>query len=266
MAWALGLSARAIEWLFEKFDARIGKGTALRDVRAASDGLKRSPRRPGLSVPVLGLDGTGTKVRGQGSGLVVAVDLGSPQPIGIASMSEVELEALVAWPGPLARAYGVEAIVTDGLATCSVAAKALGPKHGHCRFHLRRRVGRLMRAFEAELGEGVKPLLAQVEQMIAGLPQDGGKKTTDLALAIDARFGPPQKVQGPLYRLKQFILRSSERWSRYRLWLLRPEVPPRNNATEQAICRLKMRARTVRGLKAFAGVESALLPSSARVA
>ncbi len=147
----------------EEFDARIGKSTALRGVRAVSDGLKRSLRRPGLSVPVLGLDGTGIKIRGQGSGLVVAVDLGSPQPISIASLSEVDLEALVAWLGPLARAYGVEVIVTDELATYSVAAKALGLKHGHCRFHPRRRVGRLMRAFEAELGEGVKPLLAQVE-------------------------------------------------------------------------------------------------------
>ncbi len=61
VAWALGLSTRAIEWLFEKFDARIGKSTALRDVRAVSDQLKRSLRRPGLSVPVLGLDGTGAR-------------------------------------------------------------------------------------------------------------------------------------------------------------------------------------------------------------
>ena len=114
-------------------------------------------------MPVLGLDGTGIKIRGQGSGLVVAVGLGSPQPISIASLSEVELEALVAWLGPLARAYGVEFIVTDELATYSVVAKALGLKHGHSRSHLKRRVGRLMRAFGAALGEGVKPLLAQVE-------------------------------------------------------------------------------------------------------
>ncbi len=46
---------------------------------------------------------------------------------------------------------------------------------------------------------------------------------------------------------------------RYRLWLRQPEVLPTNNATEQAIGQLKMRARTVRDLKAFAGAESALL-------
>jgi hypothetical protein len=266
VAGALGLSTRAIEWLFKKFDAQIGKSTALRDVRAVSDGLKGRLRRPGLSVPVLGLDGTGTKSRGQESGMVVAVDLGSGQPIRMASVSEVDREALVAWLEPLVKAYGVEVIVTDELSTYSVVARILGLKHGHCRFHLKRRVSRLIRAFEAELGEGVKPLLVQVKQIIAELPEDGGKKLLDLALAIDARFDPRQKTQSPLYRLKQFILRLSEHWSRYRLWQLQPEVPPTNNATEQAICKLKLRARTVRGLKTFAGVESALLLTCARVA
>jgi len=37
-----------------------------------------------------------------------------------------------------------------------------------------------------------------------------------------------------------------------------PGVPSTNNQTEHAIGKLKMRARTVRGFKTFAGVESAL--------
>ncbi len=266
VAWALGLSTRAIERLFEKFDARIGKSTALRDVRAVSDQLKRSLRRPGLSAPALGLDGARIQIKGQECGIVVAVDLGSGQPVSIARISEVDLEALVAWLEPLVKAYGVEVVVTDELSTYSVAAKILGLEHAHCQFHLKRRVSRLIQAFEAELGDGVRPLLARVKQIVEGLPEDGGKKLLDLALGIDARFDPRKKIQSPLYRLKQFILRLSEHWPRYRLWLLRPEVPSTNNATEQAICKLKMRARTVRGFKTFAGVESALLLTCARVA
>lgn len=266
VAWALGLSTRAIEWLFEKFAARIGKSTAFRDVRAVSDQLKRSLRRPGRSIPVLGLDGTGITLRGQAAGLVVAVDLGSGQPLSIARIAEGDVEALVAWLDPLVQAYGVEVIVTDELSTYSGAAEVLGLTHAHCQFHLKRRVSRLIKAFEAELGDGVRPLLAQVKQIIEELPEDGGKTLLDLALGIDARFDPRKKIQSPLYRLKQFIVRLSEHWSRYRLWRLRPEVPSTNNATEQAICKLKMRARTVRGFKTFAGVESALLLTCARIA
>jgi hypothetical protein len=72
-------------------------------------------------------------------------------------------------------------------------------------------------------------------------------------------------VQEPLYRLRQFILRLSEHWARYRLWLVEPGVPSTNNRTEQAIGKLKMRARTVRGFKTFAGVESALFLTCARL-
>jgi len=48
-------------------------------------------------------------------------------------------------------------------------------------------------------------------------------------------------------------LRLSQQWAKYRLWLVEPGVPSTNNRTEQAIGKLKMRARTVRGFKTFAG-------------
>ena len=57
VAWALGLSTRSIQWLFDKFGAGIGKSTALRDVRTVSEQQRK--------VRVLGLDGTLVKIRGQ---------------------------------------------------------------------------------------------------------------------------------------------------------------------------------------------------------
>ena len=41
----------------------------------------------------------------------------------------------------------------------------------------------------------------------------------------------------------------------------RVEIPWTNNATEQAIGRMKMRARTVRGYKSWRGMQSGLLPA-----
>ena len=60
-----------------------------------------------------------------------------------------------------------------------------------------------------------------------------------LGLKIKARFDPSKKIQDPLYRLKQFILRLSQQWAKYRLWLVEPGVPSTNNRTEQAIGRPK---------------------------
>jgi hypothetical protein len=125
-----------------------------------------------------------------------------------------------------------------------------------------RRVGRLIKTFEAELGEQVKPILDEVRRIINELPQDGGKRRSTARLAWKSRpgltSGQRPLVQEPLYRLKQFILRLSQQWAKYRLWLVEPGVPSTNNRTEQAIGKLKMRARTVRGFKTFGGVESAL--------
>lgn len=83
--------------------AGIGKSTVLRDVRLVSDQLKGRLRRSGIAIPVLGLDGTGIKIRGQESSIVVAVDLDSRQPVAIARISELDLEGLIAWLKPLLR-------------------------------------------------------------------------------------------------------------------------------------------------------------------
>lgn len=174
VAWPLGSSASAIAGLFAKCDAGIGKSTALRDGRAVADQLRAGLRRSGVVVPALGLDGTGIEIEGQAWGMVVAVGLGTGQPICIARVSE--LEGLLGWLEPPVKAYGVEVIVTDELPSHHRVAEAFGLEHAHCRFHLERRVGRLMRAFERGLGDGLQPLLAEVRQTIGGLPQMGAKR------------------------------------------------------------------------------------------
>ena len=263
VAWALGLSTRSIQWIFDKFGAGIGKSTVLRDVRTVAEQLKTQLKK--RKVRVLGLDGTLVKIRGQEHGIIIALDPGSGQPVGIAMVSEHDVKALLDWLEPLVKAFGVEVIVTDELPTYNLVARALDLRQAHCRFHLKRRVGRLIKNFESELGEQVKPLLDEVRQIIDELPQDGGKRLLRLGLKIKARFDPSKEVQDPLYRLKQFILRLSQQWAKYRLWLVEPGVPSTNNRTEHAIGKLKMRARTVRGFKTFAGVESALFLTCARL-
>jgi hypothetical protein len=95
------------------------------------------------------------------------------------------------------KAYGVEVIVRRSrLPTYNLVAQACGlwphrPTAGsRAAFGGSRRVGRLIKTFEAELGEQVRPLLDEVRQSGRRplLPQDGGKKLLRLGLEIKARF------------------------------------------------------------------------------
>jgi hypothetical protein len=118
----------------------------------------------------------------------IALDPGNGQPVGIARISEHDIKALLDWLEPLVKAFGVEVIVTDELPTYNLVARALDLRQAHCRFHLKRRVGRLIKAFESEPGEQVRPLLDEVRQIINELRQDGGKRLLRLGLKIKARF------------------------------------------------------------------------------
>ncbi len=55
------------------------------------------------------------------------------------------------------------------------------------------------------------------------------------------------------------VLRLSERWQEYCTFQHENDVPWTNNATEQAIGRMKMRSRTVRGYKTWTGMQTGML-------
>jgi hypothetical protein len=67
-----------------------------------------------------------------------------------------------------------------------------------------------------------------------------------------------------LEQLRDLLLRLSERWQDYCTFQHEPEVPWTNNLTEQAIGRMKMRARTVRGYKSWPGMQTGLLLAGTR--
>ena len=60
-------------------------------------------------------------------------------------------------------------------------------------------------------------------------------------------------------QLRDLLLRLSRDWHSYCTFQSDPEVPWTNNATERAIGRMKMRARTVRGYKSWQGMLSGLM-------
>ena len=91
------------------------------------------------------------------------------------------------------------------------------------------------------------------------LPPDGSKHLYTFWKQLPDRQSKPDQPRTPLEQLRDLLLRLSEHWQTYCTFQSEPEVPWTNNATERAIGRMKMHARTVRGYKSRLGLEAGLL-------
>jgi len=267
LAWALGLSTRSVTGLFTAFGVSLCHMTVWRDVQALARHLLA--RRQDRRVPILGVDGVGARWGGQSQGIVVAVDLGRGEPVALGVVDERDPRAVVAWLRPLAESLGVEVVVTDDLASYGVALKRLGLGHQVCHFHLRRWVGRALGDFRRQLGEeGAEPLAA-VKRLVWEVPAGGDWELFRMweGLAPPGRQEEGMETRGRLAsrtggKLRQMAIRLSQNWAAYRLYQERSGVPTTNNGTEQAIGRWRVRSRSVRGYKSWAGVVAGFMLSS----
>jgi hypothetical protein len=103
-------------------------------------------------------------------------------------------------------------------------------------------------------------IIDRIKQIMEELPPDGGKQLLDLYKQL-----PGHRKQGQertaVDELRFLLIRISEHWERYTAFFHDPGIPWTNNRTEQAIGKMKMRARTMRGYKTQAGMLNGLLAS-----
>jgi transposase-like protein len=257
LLWTLGLSLRGVVALFDAFALTLSHMTVLRDVRALAGELRH--QRQARRVRVLGLDGAVTRIAGQEVGLVVAVDLGSGEPIAVAAIEERNVSAVLAWLGPLARQLEVEVLVTDDLHSYQTVTEQLGLYHQRCLFHLRRWVGRTGRELRPPLPSEWEPILDQVSELVRALPEDGAIQLLQLWQQLPREGRAHRKDHTAVDKLRRLVWRLHHNWADYRLGLTQPDVPLTNNGTEQAIGRFKVRSRSVRGFKAWSGVDATML-------
>ena len=76
---------------------------------------------------------------------------------------------------------------------------------------------------------------------------------------LPGRRSLPSQARSAMEQLRDLLLRLSDHWHNYCTFQFEPEIPWTNNATERAIGRMKMRARTVRGYKSWLGMQAGLL-------
>jgi transposase-like protein len=264
IGWVLGLSYRGLAALFGAFRLKIERMSAWRDVQAYARQLERA--RHWQQVRVIGLDGAYVRGWGKTQPVLVAVDLGTGQPVTVGYVDEKDPQAVRRFLEPLMQRLGVSVMVTDDLSSYKVVARELNLEHQVCQFHLRRWVGRALRDLRAQLPETWQPMLEEVQALVNELPPEGERRLWQLYRQLPVnRKGRGSEEMTPLELLRHLIGRLAEDWAKYRVFDWQAGVPWTNNGTEQVIGRMKMRARTVRGYKNWLGMASGLMAAGVGV-
>lgn len=254
LAWCLGLSLRGVSLLLSGFGIGISWVTVWRDVQQLGSSLLAG-LGVGRRVRVVGVDGFYVRRRGQGKvGVVVAVDLGSGEPLALGYVREQDVEALCGWLSPLVERYGIEVLVTDSLHSYQEVGARLGLVHQECQVHVRRWVGRALRELAGELEERWHWVLEEVRAIVEELPADGGGRLLAIWKQLPGRDSVVRGRLSALVRLRDLVLCLRESWGRFVVFVRDSAVPRTNNGVERVIGRMQVRARTVRGYKSVAGM------------
>lgn len=199
--------------------------------------------------------------------MIVAVDDATGQLLTLKLLDERDPQAVLAWLAPLVATTGARVLVTDDRSRYGVVASALALPRQVCVFHLKRWVRRALDELEEEFAERDdarwQGIIAEVRRVVAQLEPDGGQRLHELWTAMrDVRY-PSEGDWPPEVRLRHLLGRVSDHWHDYHRWRDDPTIPTTNNRTEQAIGRLKVRSRTVRGYKREAGMLAGVVLAAA---
>lgn len=264
LCWVLGLSFRGIAGVFAVFGVGISRMTAWRDEQAWGKQLQR--QRLNKPVRVLGLDGAYVDGWGDTQPVLVAVDLGTEQPVAVGYVNEKDPQAVRRWLAPLVQQLGVSVIVTDDLFSYRTVAEKLNLEHQVCQFHVRRWVGKALHDLHQSLPPEWLWMLDEIKLLLSELPVEGSRRLLELYKQIPERFASfPEGPRSPLELLRLLLIRLSEHWPSYRVFDWQQDVPWTNNGTERVIGRMKMRSRSVRGYKSAPTMLAGLLAAGAWV-
>jgi transposase-like protein len=264
ICWALGMSHRGVVVLLAMFGIQLGHMTIWRDVQEQAERVRCS--KQWSKVRVLGVDGLYVRGWGDTQPVLVAVDMGTGQPVALGYLDEKDPLAVQKFLEPLVQRLGVSVIVTDDLFSYKVAASKLNLEQQVCQFHLRRWVGKVLHDLRTSLSVDWLPTLDEVKLLVQELPAEGDKRLVQIYRQIPAnRAGRRAEPMTPIEQLRHLVARLAEDWAKYRVFDWQPQVPWTNNLTEQANGRMKMRARTVRGYKTETGMLNGLLWSATAI-
>lgn len=257
ICWTMGLSHRGVSRMLSGLNIVLSHMSIWRDAQAQAQQIQKQNRW--RKVRVLGVDGAVVLSWGEQRPVLVAVDLGQGDVVEVGYVSEHNPQAVERWLKSLMQRLGVGVIVTDDLNVYRLVTERLQLGHQVCQFHVRRWLGRTLKQLREEIPKEWQWVIDEVEELMEYLPPAGDKRLYWLwqrmaAIRRTGHFKPFTALE----QLRALLIRLSHRWQSYCTFQFE-EVPWTNNRTEQAIGRMKMRARTVRGYKTWQGMQTGLL-------
>jgi transposase-like protein len=265
IGWILGMSYRGSSRYLSAFGITLSRMSIWRDVQQR--GEQCIDERKWQPVRVLGVDGAYVRGWGKTQPVLVAVDMGTGEPVTVGYVDEKDPKAVKKFLEPLMQRLGVSVIVTDDLASYKQVAQTLQLEQQICQFHVRRWVGRTVHELKQTLPPEWVGVVEEVHQLLKDLPFQGDKRLVALSRQLPpSQMGKEGSQYSPLDQLRYLILRLAENWTHFRVFDWQSEVPWTNNPTEQVIGKMKMRARTVRGYKTKSGMLNGLFVSAAGIA
>jgi len=257
--YALGLSYDKASVVLVMFDCGVVKSTIWANVQELGEQVLRSWRPSGRR-PVLGVDETGLKVKGEGITLGFVTDPRSGELVGLEVLASREAGEMERWLSGLLAHFGCEVMVSDELESYKAAAQAMGLEHQLCLAHWRKAVARRLKKIQGyqEEKDLIREALKQLDQPAV--------RTIRWLHGHFSKAPPPKQgeQQTPAYAMRMLTLDITENWHRLTCYqrkdkglddLARPvardyTVPTTNNATENAIGRaIKVRSKLMRGFK-----------------
>lgn len=262
LMYGLGLSCHAASHLLGALGVELSAMTVWRDAQTAGEALRRT--RPAGQVRVLGVDETCYRVKGKETIVGMVTDGQSGLTLDFVVLEATDSATFERWLAPYVQQYGVEVLVSDEHASYGVVAAELGLEQQLCLTHVRKALtkrGKAILAQARQTGlddrqiERLATELAQIRTLIRELPARGSREMEQLHRRyLDA--APPRKDEqaSVAYRMRLLTLELWQHWSRFRLYLRRPELrlDGTNNGTERAIGKSKVRYKTMRGYKSLA--------------
>jgi transposase-like protein len=265
IGWILGMSYRGQVRYLSGFGVVLGRMSIWRDVQERARQLERE--RYWKPVRVAGIDGAYVRGWGATQPVLVVVDMGTGEPMTVGYVDEKDPQAVRQFLEPLVQRLGISVIVSDDLQSYKQVAEQLNLEHQVCQFHLRRWVGKALHELKESVPAEWLWVVEEIKTLVSELPLQGDRKLLHLWRQIpETRQGRNGSELSPLDQLRYLLVRLAENWARYRVFDWQGDVPWTNNLAEQAIGRMKMRARTVRGYKNWPGMASGLMSAGAKIA
>ncbi len=228
--WAMGLSYRNTSGMLAVFGVEVRHMSIWRDVQAQAEQVRRSKQWG--KVRVLGVDGLYVRGWGDTQPVLVAVDMGNGQPVGLGYLDEKDPQAVRKFLEPLVQRLGVSVIVTDDLASYKAVARELDLEQQVCQFHLRRWVGKALRDLRVTLPEEWHKTIDEVKLLVQELSAEGEKRLVQIYRQIPVnRAGRRDEAMTNLEQFRHLVGRLAEDWIKYRVYDWQPQVQWTNNLT-----------------------------------